>query len=173
MRMNPNLSGSNQGKQAGVLQAFFLVAHLRDRQQGFTLLEVIIVMAILAIVAAIGVPSFSDWRERQAVQSVAQTLLSQMKQARVLAVAENRSVSISFTSTAYVFDADTSVSGTCGPCKNEQVNFSQYANNLSVSPTTTRTFTSRGTANSGTITLTAGSFIKKITMNVIGRAYLQ
>jgi len=167
--MNPNLSESNQGKQAGVSLAVLCL----NRQAGFTLLEVIIVMAIIAIVSAVGIPAFADWREKQAVRNVAQTLLSHMKQARVIAVAQNRSVSITFTSTVYVLDADTKGAGTCGRCKQAQVTLSQFSNQLVLSPTTTRTFTSRGTANSGTITLTAGDFDKKITMNVIGRAYLQ
>jgi len=149
------------------------MTNLLDRQRGFTLLEVIIVMAIMGIVAAIGIPSFSDWREKQAVRSATQALLAHLKQARIKAVADNRSVSVKFTSTSYIFDADTTTDSSCGLCKNEVVSFGQFSNDFTVSPTTTRTFSSRGTANSGTITLTSGSSVKKITMNVIGRAYLQ
>ncbi|MDQ6998085.1 MAG: GspH/FimT family pseudopilin [Mariprofundus sp.] len=168
MRIMPNLIGSDQGKQAGVLPSSALL----DRQRGFTLLEVIIVMAIMGIVAAIGIPSFSDWREKQAVRSAAQALLAQMKQARIMAVADNRSVSINFTSSSYTFDADTTNDNSCGLCKNELVPLSQFANNLTVSPTTRRTFSSRGTANSGRVTLTSGGSSKIITINVVGRAYL-
>jgi len=128
-------------------------------------------MVIMAIVAAIGIPSFSDWREKQAVRNAAQALMAQLKQARVLAVSENRSVSFTFTSSSYTFDANTS--GTCSTCKKELNTFSQYSSQLSVSPTTTRTFSSRGTSNSGSITLTAGNYSKTITMNVLGRAYLK
>jgi len=128
-------------------------------------------MIIMAIMAAVAIPAFSSWREKQAVRNATQTLMVQLKKARALAVSENRSVSITFTSTSYIFDADTT--GTCSTCKNETNNLSQYSNQLSVSPTTTRTFSSRGTSNSGSITLTAGSSSKKIKMNVIGRAYLQ
>ena len=169
MRIKANLSGSNQSKQAGVLQTAALLGH----QRGFTLLEVIVVMAIMGIVAAIGLPAFSDWREKQSVRNATQVLLAHMKQARIMAVAENRSVSITFTSSSYMFDADTTTGSTCGPCRSETVTLSQFSSKLSVSPTTTRTFTSRGTANSGTTTLTAGDSVKKITINVIGRAYLQ
>jgi len=170
MRIKPNLIGSNPSKQAGVLPT----TNLLDRQRGFTLIEVIIVMAIMGIVAAIGIPALSDWREKQSVRSAAQALLAHMKQARIKAVADNRSVSITFTSSSYTFDADTTTDGSCGLCKNEVVLFSQFSNKLSVSPLTTKIFTSRGTLNgSTTITLAAGTSEKKITLNVIGRAYLQ
>lgn len=124
---------------------------------------------IVGVMAAVAVPAFSAWRANQAVSSAQQTLLAQLKQARVLAVSENRSVSVTFTATSYTFDAD--MSGTCDVCKNETVNLARFAANLTLSPTTTRTFSSRGTSNSGTITLTAAGSSRDITINVIGRAY--
>jgi len=84
-------------------------------------------------------------------------------------------VSITFTGTSYLFDADTT--GICKPklpciCRRELTDLSQFSNKLTLSPTTTRTFTSRGTVSRwGTITLTAGSAHQTITMNIIGRAY--
>ncbi|MFQ5519720.1 MAG: Tfp pilus assembly protein FimT/FimU [Mariprofundus sp.] len=140
-------------------------------QRGFTLIELMIAVVIIAVLVTIGVPAFSDWRAKQSVRSGAQALMAHMKQARVLALSENRSVSITFTSTSYIFDADTS--GSCGLCRKETTSLSQFSSSMSLSPTTTRTFTSRGTANSGSVVLTASGHSKTITLNVIGRAYLQ
>lgn len=175
MRIYPNSSGTSQGRQGEVLQtARMAVCHRtrrRAKQQGFTLIEMMVVMVIMSIIAAVAIPSFSSWREKQAVRNATQALLAQLKQARVLAVSENRSVSLAFTSTTYTFDADTT--GSCGSCKNERHNLSQYSSNLLASPIGTRTFSSRGTSSASSIKLTAGSYSKTITMNILGRAYLK
>ncbi|WP_171966504.1 GspH/FimT family pseudopilin [Mariprofundus micogutta] len=143
---------------------------MRRKEFGFTLIELMIVIVIIGILTGVAVPAFSDWRQKQAVRSASLSLLSHLKQARVQALAENRSVSVSFTSSSYTFDADTS--GSCGPCKDQVIPMGQFSGVLSISPTTTRTFSSRGTCNSGTVTLTAGSHTQNIVLNVIGRAYM-
>lgn len=130
-----------------------------------------ITVIILGVIATIAIPSFSRWQEKQAVNNAAIALLSHLKQARGLALAENRSVRITFDSNGYTFDADTT--GSCGPCRSEAVGYSQFSGNLVISPTTTRTFTSRGTAGPGTITLSASGKSRSITINILGRAYLQ
>ncbi len=168
MRIKPNLSGSNPDRQAGVFHAVLLQRH----QQGFSLLELLVVIVIMGVMSAIAIPAFSDWREKQAVRNITQTLLAQLKQARVLAVSENRSVRISFSPKFYVFDANTT--GNCSTCRNEQVNLSQFSDNLSVkSNKNPISFSSRGTAKNATVTLSAGKNSKKIKVNLIGRAYLQ
>jgi len=164
--MYPNPTPNHDNRQAAVLPASSVCRGV----QGFTLVEVMMVIAIVGLMFAVAVPAFSSWRESQAVKNGQRTLMGHMKQARMLALAENRSVRITFTATSYVFDAD--VNGTCGAiCRKDLTNLSQFSNKLTVSPTTTRTFTSRGTANSGTLTFKAGTAQQKITMNVIGRAY--
>jgi len=142
-----------------------------ELQCGFSLMEMMIVLVIMGVLTAIAIPAFSSWKESQAVSSATSSLLTHLKQARNFAMAESRSVSITFGSSSYTFDADTT--GSCGPCRDEVVSYSQFSDNLSISPTTTRTFSSRGTANSGTMTLSASGNSKEIVMNILGRAYLQ
>lgn len=132
-------------------------------------MELMATIAIVGVIIAIAIPSFSNWRERNAAANATSSLMAHLKQARILAVAENRSVSITFAANNYVFDADTT--GSCGPCRNQSVAYSQFSGHVSISPTTTRTFTSQGTANSGTITVSSGGHSRQITLNVIGRAY--
>lgn len=142
----------------------------RQGEHGFTLLELLMVVAILGIALAIALPAVASWQRQQAVRSAASMLLSHLKQARSLAVSENRQVRITFTSQGYVFDADTT--GSCTRCRNQSIDLTQFDPAISLSPTTTRTFTSRGTVNFGSITLDVHGTQRKITLNAIGRAYL-
>jgi prepilin-type N-terminal cleavage/methylation domain-containing protein len=171
MRIKPNLNRSDNPRQVGVCCQLFYC----KEQRGFSLLEMMIVVIIIGVLTAIGMPAYSSWKQQQAVSNAASSLLAHLKQARSLAVAENRSVRITFSPTAYTFDADTTTppASPCGPCRKNIIGYSQFSDKLSISPTTIRTFTSRGTANSGTMTLLASGNEKKITINVIGRAYQQ
>jgi len=173
--MFPNPTANTADRQAGVS----LCPADGIRYRGFTLLEVMIVMMIVGVLATIAIPAFSTWRENQAVRNAAQTLLIQLKQARTLAMAENRTVSITFGldangSEQYTFDA-----GSSGPEKNVVVSYQKkYSNNLHITkndPTqqpNQMNFKSRGTVGNVTIYLCSAGHSKRIGVNGIGRAYL-
>ena len=66
------------------------ISSLMDRQRGLTLLEAMVTVAILAIVAGIGVPSYQALMERNRVTTVANDLLYHLQLARSEAVKRNR-----------------------------------------------------------------------------------
>lgn len=126
------------------------------------------VIGIMAIILAIAVPAYSSWRQTHAAKTAADTLMAHIKQARIMAISDNRSVSIDFTASGYTVDA---------AIKNLQVSLAQYSNDLSLSNTfsgNTLTFGSQGTAGQGSVTIssTLGSS-HTITVNQVGRAYFQ
>jgi len=180
MRITPNSSGSTGLRQAGV----FTPLLSSPNQRGFTLIEVMIVIVIIGVMASIAIPAFSSWRSQQAVRSGSQALIAHFKQARVMALAENRNVSVKFcagairTNKAWVFDA-SSPDATCDPCttlacEENLVSVTQFSGTLSLSSNKNPiTFYSRGTAIPGTATFAAGGKSQGITVNNIGRAYLQ
>lgn len=47
---------------------------MRPRQAGFTLMEAVVVLAVMAILAAVAIPNYNRMRERQRMQLAAQTL---------------------------------------------------------------------------------------------------
>ena len=61
---------------------------------GFTLLELIIAMGLLAIITAIAVPPFTDFTERQAIRSDIQRFTKLLTTARSIAMTTNDAASV-------------------------------------------------------------------------------
>ena len=68
--------------------------------RGFTLLEVAFVMAVLAIILAVAVPSYASYLARQRLRHVAGLLELDLRRARTLSVDEGRNIYVSFNSGA-------------------------------------------------------------------------
>jgi type IV fimbrial biogenesis protein FimT len=73
--------------------------HLRPRystewQTGFTLVEAMVVLAIVAILTGIAAPAYREMSERMAVSTVAQELSASIHQTRSTAIGNNGNVSI-------------------------------------------------------------------------------
>lgn len=78
-----------------------------SKKNGFTIIELMIAVAILAIVIAFGAPSFGDLIERQTVNGEAQKLAAAFKTARTEALTRAVNVDIAWNNTA----ANINVSG--------------------------------------------------------------
>ena len=66
--------------------------------KGFTLIEVAFVMAVLAIILAVAVPSYASYLARQRLRHVAELLELDLRRARELSVNENHNIYVSFQS---------------------------------------------------------------------------
>ena len=65
-------------------------------KRGFTLIEVIVVMAVIGIMATIAIPAISSWLPNYRLKAAARDLYSTMQKARMLAVKTNRDTAVIF-----------------------------------------------------------------------------
>jgi len=75
---------------------------------GFTLIELMIVVAIMGILSAIAVPNFMHYMAERRLNGAARMVMSDLMNARTLAVTQNRNVQVTFQTSAgayYIYDA--------------------------------------------------------------------
>lgn len=68
-------------------------------QTGFTLIEIMIVVAIVGVLAALGVPSFLQSLQRYELMQATTTLASRLQSARVAAISQSRVINVVMATT--------------------------------------------------------------------------
>jgi type IV fimbrial biogenesis protein FimT len=145
----------------------------RQKHAGFTLLETMVVIAIIGILAAMAVPSFQDMIERNRLKQVAEGLKSDMQFARTEAIKRSKNLRVTLTGTSswcYGIDDDNTscACGTAGNCAIKAVDGSQFqgisldANNVTFS-------FRRGTANASGSTLSSANYQARVIVSGVGR----
>jgi type IV fimbrial biogenesis protein FimT len=69
---------------------------MRALQHGFTLIEIMISLVIIALLISLGAPAFSDWIQNQQTRAAAEATLNGLQVARSQAIALNNNVSFQF-----------------------------------------------------------------------------
>jgi len=140
-------------------------------EKGFTVIELMVVVAIMGIMATIAVPAFQDWMTHSAVNNATATVISKLKQARNIAVAENRNITVSFTPYAFVYDVDA-----YAPKQPEVVELKQFSKTVWMKKNNgaTLVFKSDGTITGNTTMkiMQGTNYYQCVTVNGIGRSYL-
>ncbi|MFZ3046918.1 MAG: GspH/FimT family pseudopilin [Desulfatirhabdiaceae bacterium] len=131
------------------------------RKNGFTLLELMVTIAIGAILVVLAVPSFEAIVANMRLKSATQDLFSTLQQTRISAIRTNSRWAVEFVDTNTTYTLND-----CGPdndCSTTDDNVTTKSIDLSEYPGVTlqqnfgsdrAVFNSEGSSNAGTITLT-------------------
>ncbi len=154
-------------------------------QQGITLVELMVVLAVIAILAALAVPSFSGMMQRQRIEGAAEGLVAALQNSKAEAIKTNNTAGIVFTPNTVDSDLSTWCYGTqigatacdCTASPNNCVAGSVVASTdfkgviARFNNANTRTFSPlRGTVgDAGTVVFSAGNDKLGVTTSSAGR----
>ena len=131
---------------------------------GFTVMELMVVTAIAAVVMGIAIPSFLTWLPTLRLSSAARQVATDLQVARMKAISQNASNTVTFASGTYTF--------TLSPTDSRNVG--QLYPGITVTSPSNPTFSPRGTATAAvTITLSNGSATTLVCVKTVGRVNIQ
>ncbi|MGE7138325.1 GspH/FimT family pseudopilin [Luteibacter sp. NPDC031894] len=167
---------------------------MRSSTRGFTLIELVVTVTVLAILAAIATPSFIDFMHRNQVATQSNAFLGTLRLARTTAITRNTFVSVCPTldasvdnpacavssdySTGYLVYTSTSA-GKTFTAGDELIRASQATPGVSLrAPDANKvlTFSARGASTAGTLSLLlcarrGGEATGESTLRVSGRRF--
>lgn len=154
---------------------------LRKKQSGFTLIEMMVVLAIFAIVAAIAIPNFMSLLPGMRLNGAARQVMGDLMAARMKAVKLNKKTKVFFNGNGYEYEIwdDADNSGTVADNEGDDKERTLQTNyhDVTFSSTGNPIFSPRGTSNAGgTITLTnsTNGKQKKVTVHAFtGRVKIE
>ena len=141
---------------------------------GYTSVEMLVVMLIMAIMFAIAIPYYSQWRQSTAYREAARQVMSILRQARSQAIATDAAQCVQFDTVNQQFGFNAN---NCVAITNWTVTDLRSQATLSMNPVSNITFMSSGMASSGTSTVFILDSSKKmrfyIQVNPTGRIQVQ
>jgi prepilin-type N-terminal cleavage/methylation domain-containing protein len=87
---------------------------MRSKEQnscGFTILELVVAIAIAAIMAGFAVPSIANWQHKSRLRGAAVNLVGDLEMAKIRAIRENSSVAVLFNAESYSMFVDNGAGG--------------------------------------------------------------
>ena len=151
---------------------------LCNKQSGFTLIELIVIIAIVAVFAAIAVPNFLSYLPKHRLNGAARQVMGDLMAARMKAVKENCDVAVAFVTdnSEYRIWTDSNNNGIKDSGEEITKDIQSNYRDVIIKSTKNIEFHSRGTANPyGIIVLSlpnsAGS--KNVKVHITGRVMIE
>lgn len=147
----------------------------KNRQRGFTLVELMIVIAVMGILAAIAAPSYQTYMAQRRLNGAARHLAMHLMQARSQAIATNKKIIVNLlNSNQYAFVTDNDGDETISAGDTTENTWDIHPDYYDVTFTTSFNplFRPDGTGKNPTITLTSsntGLATIRITISTAGR----
>jgi Tfp pilus assembly protein FimT len=123
-----------------------------QKRSGFTLIQLTVVIALLAILTAVGVPNFLTWLPKYRLKRAARDLYSNLHLAKMSAIRANKDCRVNYNKNPDRYTVDL---------LNKTIRLSEYGSGITFCgpnnqtfAVPTITFNSRGTGNSGYAYLT-------------------
>lgn len=88
---------------------------MRAGQRGFTLVELIVVLGILSLAVAMGMPSFIQWRKSLELRDAASEISAVLMQARTKAIVDRLNYTIAFDEAANAYTTTKWLAGASSP----------------------------------------------------------
>ena len=153
------------------------------KDAGVTLMEAMVVIAIVAVLAAIAIPNWLAWRAKAKINGAATNLRGDLEMAKMRAIKENASVAVLFSANSYTVFIDNGIGGGVADNWTRDGNELPLTNRqLAAGVTMSNTFSNSRTRFSGsgrpgvlgTSTLVDSRGVQRqITINSVGRIRLQ
>ncbi|MDG1065291.1 MAG: prepilin-type N-terminal cleavage/methylation domain-containing protein [Luminiphilus sp.] len=157
---------------------------MKNYGKGFTLVELLVALIVVAILVSIAAPSFQDLIKRQRLKAVVETLLSDMRTARsealALGLAESVSVSFAYSSSGQTWSYSIANTGTLPTVTRSHSDYaggvtaavtgwgaSSSAASFSITPVR-----SLNVSGVGTITFALESLSVKVERNLLGGVFV-